>query len=342
MRVPFRLVDVFAEAPFGGNQLCVVPESPTGSTTRRCRRSRWRSGSPRPPSSRPSRPDGYDVRIFTPEVELPFAGPSRPSGPRSCSRARALIGTDDGAATARAGDIPVAIDLDGGRARDAAAAARLRSRGRRIAPRSPRPPGSSPTTSSTDCRSCRSRPGIPHLHGAGARRRGAPSRRRVTIAGASGCARRATTPSRSTSSRSADDGDVRARMFDRFPTIGEDPATGSAAGPLGAYLAAHGSPGMPGTAVDRAGRAGRPAVVPARRRRSRRGRLAGRRRRGRPADGRGRVRALGLHRSALHARRDRLDIAVGGDDRADVRGLVRPEGQLVVGAPSANVAAVSP
>ena len=43
------------------------------------------------------------------------------------------------------------------------------------------------------------------------------------------------------------EGDVMARMFDRWTTIGEDPATGSAAGPLGAYLATHGLAGMPGS-----------------------------------------------------------------------------------------------
>ena len=30
MRVPFRLLDVFADSPFSGNQLCVVPEVPEG------------------------------------------------------------------------------------------------------------------------------------------------------------------------------------------------------------------------------------------------------------------------------------------------------------------------
>jgi predicted PhzF superfamily epimerase YddE/YHI9 len=35
-------------------------------------------------------------------------------------------------------------------------------------------------------------------------------------------------------------------MFDRLVAIGEDPATGSAAGPLGAYLSIHGLAGMPG------------------------------------------------------------------------------------------------
>src|SRR5207253_8516472 len=40
------------------------------------------------------------------------------------------------------------------------------------------------------------------------------------------------------------DGEAKARMFDVTRGIGEDPATGSAAGPLGAYLAARGVAGM--------------------------------------------------------------------------------------------------
>lgn len=44
-------------------------------------------------------------------------------------------------------------------------------------------------------------------------------------------------------------GDVIARMFDRYEAIGEDAATGSAAGPLGAYLSRHALASMPGRAV---------------------------------------------------------------------------------------------
>jgi trans-2,3-dihydro-3-hydroxyanthranilate isomerase len=44
-------------------------------------------------------------------------------------------------------------------------------------------------------------------------------------------------------------GHVMARMFDRWDSVGEDPATGSAAGPLGAYLAQHALAGMPGRVV---------------------------------------------------------------------------------------------
>jgi trans-2,3-dihydro-3-hydroxyanthranilate isomerase len=46
---------------------------------------------------------------------------------------------------------------------------------------------------------------------------------------------------------------ITARMFDATFGIGEDPATGSAAGPLGAYLAEHGRAGMPGSILVRQG-----------------------------------------------------------------------------------------
>ena len=58
------------------------------------------------------------------------------------------------------------------------------------------------------------------------------------------------------------DGDVMARMFDETDEIGEDPATGSAAGPLGAYLATRGLAGMPGSCVVAQGEmVGRPSFL---------------------------------------------------------------------------------
>jgi PhzF family phenazine biosynthesis protein len=58
------------------------------------------------------------------------------------------------------------------------------------------------------------------------------------------------------------DGGVTARMFDWEFWVGEDPATGSAAGPLGAYLAEYGLAGMPGTVEIRQGeQVGRPSVL---------------------------------------------------------------------------------
>jgi PhzF family phenazine biosynthesis protein len=58
------------------------------------------------------------------------------------------------------------------------------------------------------------------------------------------------------------DGDVLARMFDASFGVGEDPATGSAAGPLGVYLASRGLAGMPGRAVIAQGEmVGRPSFL---------------------------------------------------------------------------------
>jgi PhzF family phenazine biosynthesis protein len=58
------------------------------------------------------------------------------------------------------------------------------------------------------------------------------------------------------------DGEVMARMFDASFGVGEDPATGSAAGPLGVYLASRGLAGMPGEAVISQGEmVGRPSFL---------------------------------------------------------------------------------
>jgi trans-2,3-dihydro-3-hydroxyanthranilate isomerase len=51
-------------------------------------------------------------------------------------------------------------------------------------------------------------------------------------------------------------------MFDASFGVGEDPATGSAAGPLGVYLASRGLAGMPGEAVVAQGEmVGRPSFL---------------------------------------------------------------------------------
>ena len=58
------------------------------------------------------------------------------------------------------------------------------------------------------------------------------------------------------------DADVMARMFDASFGVGEDPATGSAAGPLGVYLAPVGLAGMPGDVIVAQGEmVGRPSLL---------------------------------------------------------------------------------
>jgi len=204
------------------------------------------------------RPEGYDIRIFTPEVELPFAG--HPTLGTAFTLAREELTGSETVQHCEAGEIPVRIDLNAGRAvmqqlppvfgrevddRRAVAAAAGLEIGDLV-------DGLPVVPVST---------GIPHLM--------VPVVDDATLRRATrddrGCARVCA---------SADDaeslylfvvrgpGDIRARMFDRFPTIGEDPATGSAAGPLAAYLATRGLAGLPGTALIAQGeQTGRPSFL---------------------------------------------------------------------------------
>jgi len=75
MQRPFRQVDVFTTAPYLGNPVAVVLDAAAMSDDEMARFARWTNLSETtfvlPPD------DGeadYRVRIFTPEVELPFAG----------------------------------------------------------------------------------------------------------------------------------------------------------------------------------------------------------------------------------------------------------------------------
>jgi len=258
MRVPFRLVDVFAEAPFGGNQLCVVPSVPDGLDDETMQALAMEIGFSETTYVTAVRPGGYDVRIFTPDAELPFAG--HPTLGTAFTLAREGLVGGETVQHCAAGEIPVRIDLDGGRAvmqqlppvfgravddREAVAAAA----------------GLDPADLVNGLPIVPVSTGIPHLMvpvaNDEALRRAARDDR--------GCARVCAAADDAESLYLfvvRGDGDVRARMFDRFPTIGEDPATGSAAGPLAAYLAAHALAGLPGTAVIAQGeQTGRPSFL---------------------------------------------------------------------------------
>lgn len=74
-RLTFYIVDVFAERKYSGNQLAVFREAASLSTDemQAIAREMHFSETTFVLSDRP-RDGGYDVRIFTPEAELPFAG----------------------------------------------------------------------------------------------------------------------------------------------------------------------------------------------------------------------------------------------------------------------------
>ena len=244
--VPFRLVDVFTERPLAGNQLCVVPDPVELDEDRMLAVAREIGFSETTFVTGRGEAE-YDVRIFTPGGELPFAG--HPTLGTAFTLVVEGLVASPVIQHARAGDFPVEIDLDRGfgwmrqlpptfgEEVDAPGTV-AEAVGLTPADLAPDP---APQVVST---------GLAHLVApvAGvealvrASWRPRPLEDLLTGLGAEGIYLYAETA-----------GGVKARMFDPHPGIGEDPATGSAAGPLGAYLAARGLAGMPGTVVVRQG-----------------------------------------------------------------------------------------
>jgi trans-2,3-dihydro-3-hydroxyanthranilate isomerase len=257
MRVPFRLLDVFADAPFSGNQLCVVSEVPEGLDAATMLTLAREIAFSETTFVTAVRDDGYDVRIFTPDGELPFAGhPTIGTAFLLVSEGRVPATLVQ---TSAAGDVPVQVDVPGARATML-----------QLPPEFGEPiddrvrvaagAGLEPDDLVADLPVVAVSTGIPHVM--------VPVRDEATLRRAQ---RDATACHAICESADAEslylftvrgDGDVMARMFDRYIAIGEDPATGSAAGPLGAYLSVHGLAGMPGRATVAQGEMiGRPSFL---------------------------------------------------------------------------------
>jgi trans-2,3-dihydro-3-hydroxyanthranilate isomerase len=255
VRVPFRLLDVFCVGPFTGNQLCVVPDAADLDDETMQSLSR-EIGFSETTFVTAVRDDAYDVRIFTPGQELPFAG--HPTlGTAFALAAEGRVGP---AVTqrCRAGELPVEVDVAAGRGRmrqfpgelsppceDRAAIAAAAGLGESDLS------GDRPVRTVTT--------GLPHTI--------VPVRDLATLRRAERHAALIGDVVRRTGAESlylfAEDGDgVTARMFDWESGVGEDPATGSAAGPLGVYLAEHRLRGMPGSVRVRQGeQVTRPSVL---------------------------------------------------------------------------------
>ena len=111
MRVPFSLVDVFTLEPFAGNQLCVIPEPPADLDAAAMQILAQEIGFSETTYVIAIRDDGYDVRIFTPVEELPFAG-----HPTLGTAFVLGLVLPNMVQTSAAGDVPVVVDLDDGTA----------------------------------------------------------------------------------------------------------------------------------------------------------------------------------------------------------------------------------
>jgi trans-2,3-dihydro-3-hydroxyanthranilate isomerase len=261
MEVAFRLVDVFTETPFLGNRLCVVTETPPGLSEARMRMLALETNFSETTFVTETAPEGYRMRIFTPQEELPFAG--HPTLGTAFVLARdGKIGSSALQTTAVGEvpiEVPVEVDLDGG-----------------FAWMTQRPPAFRPefgdrtfVAEATGLRREDFHPEWPmQVISTGLGPLLVPLRdeealRRAELHAAA-CAR-------ATAASGGEclylfavrgDGDVMARMFDASLGVGEDPATGSAAGPLGVYLAARGLAGLPGRAVIAQGElVGRPSFL---------------------------------------------------------------------------------
>jgi trans-2,3-dihydro-3-hydroxyanthranilate isomerase len=203
------------------------------------------------------RKDGYDVRIFTPVEELPFAGhPTLGTAFVLASERRVTLSLVQ---TSMAGDVPVDVDLAGGFAwmrqlpplihdpvRDRASVAQAA--------------GLELGDLVDDLPIVVASTGLAHLM-VPVRDEAALRRASRDHAGcAAVCAGNAAESLYLFTIRA--DGDVMARMFDRGAEVGEDPATGSAAGPLGAYLATNRLAGAHGRVVIAQGEMiGRPSFL---------------------------------------------------------------------------------
>ncbi|MEX2275178.1 MAG: PhzF family phenazine biosynthesis protein [Actinomycetota bacterium] len=256
MRVAFRLVDVFTDRPFAGNQLCVVPEpGPLDDATMQSLAREI--GFSETTFVTETGADRYRMRIFTPDKELPFAG--HPTlGTAYVMVAEGRVSTPL-IQTVTAGDVPVEIDLDagGGRMRQLPPEFGNEFDDRDLVARAS---GLTADDLHPDLPmqvvSTGLGPLIVPIRDLSTLRRAVRDQRLVAEA----CERAGGEELYLFAIER--DGEVTARMFDPNLSIGEDPATGSAAGPLGAYLAARAVAGMPGRVrVQQGAQVDRPSVL---------------------------------------------------------------------------------
>jgi trans-2,3-dihydro-3-hydroxyanthranilate isomerase len=257
MDVPFRLVDAFTETPFQGNRLCVVPETPEGFTTEQMAMLALETNFSETTFVIEAHPHGYRMRIFTPDAELPFAGhPTIGTALTLANEGRTSTTTIQ---TTAVGDVPVEVDLDRGFAwmtQPEPTVGREFDDRSLVAAASGLEPADLDTNLPMQVISTGLGPLLVPVRDEATLRRAEryePAVRRATEASGGECLYLFAIRG---------EGDVMARMFDASFGVGEDPATGSAAGPLGVYLAARGLAGMPGDAVVAQGElVGRPSFL---------------------------------------------------------------------------------
>jgi trans-2,3-dihydro-3-hydroxyanthranilate isomerase len=114
MRIPFRLVDVFTDRPLAGNQLCVIPD-PVQLNDAQMQSIATEIGFSETAFVTEFGGHHYAMRIFTPGTELPFAGhPSVGTAFVLASEGRVRSPVTQ---SVKAGDVEIEVDVDAGFAR---------------------------------------------------------------------------------------------------------------------------------------------------------------------------------------------------------------------------------
>lgn len=239
----FHICDVFTDTRFGGNQLAVLPEAQGLSDRQMQQIAREFNFSESTFVLPPEQGHTRRVRIFTPATEVPFAG--HPNiGTAFALATTGAFGPLDRDLTVtfeeKAGPVPVSIRQRDGRLWCELSAPQRLSLGRTVSADivasavSLQPSDIATTTHLPQVASV----GLPFLM-TELTDRAALARARVNTQGFDFLAARGVTPDVHLYTKSADEFDIRARMFAPFDGVPEDPATGSATCALAGLLGHH-------------------------------------------------------------------------------------------------------
>lgn len=266
----YYICDVFTDTRFGGNQLAVLPEALGLSDTQMQQVAREFNFSETTFVLPPAQGHACRVRIFTPATEIPFAG--HPNvGTAFVLATTGAFGPIDEAITVTfeesAGLVPIAIGRREGKLWCELTAPERLSLGKRVSAASV---ASAVSLAPSDVITTTHEPqvatvGLPFLM-AELKDRSALARARIHLPGFDALKEQGVTPDVHLYVKSADDFDIRTRMFAPFDGVPEDPATGSANCAL-AGLLSHYSPIASGSFKWRIGQGvemGRPSVLHAR------------------------------------------------------------------------------
>jgi trans-2,3-dihydro-3-hydroxyanthranilate isomerase len=255
VRIPFVIADVFTDRPLAGNQLMVVPDAAALDGERMLALTR-EIGFSESTFVLAADGDRYRMRIFSPGYEMPFAGHP--------TLGTAFVLATDGRIGAMAtqevpaGEFSVEVDLEAGTASV-----------RQLPPefgdefgdleRVAAAIGLDPGELEDSTLPCAVSTGLQHLivH---VRTPEAVARAEMNARGVASLVQE--NDCDGLYLFAVTDEGAKARLFAPGVVLAEDPATGSAAGPLGAYMALHGLGRMPGSMVIRQGEeAGRPSSL---------------------------------------------------------------------------------